>query len=84
MSQAGEEEIVVYSTSWCSDCRRARRVLDDHGARYRWIDVDEDEDAALTVVRLNQGRRTVPTILFPDGSVLIEPSDAELEAKLAG
>jgi len=78
------DRIVVYSTTWCSDCRRAKRVLDRMGASYHWIDVDEDEAAADRVVRLNRGLRVVPTILFPDGTIMTEPSDAELEAKLAG
>ena len=77
------EQIVVYSTEWCADCRRARRVLDRHGARYRWIDVDDDPEAADKVIRINRGLRVVPTILFPDGTILTEPTDAELDAKLA-
>ena len=84
MDTADRDEIVVYSTTWCADCRRAKRVLDRHGARYRWIDVDEDEEAAAKVIRINHGLRVVPTILFPDGTILTEPSDEELEAKLAG
>ena len=78
------EEITVYATSWCGDCHRARKVLDRHRAGYRWIDIEQDPDAAAEVIRINHGMRTVPTILFPDGSVLIEPSDGELESKLAG
>ena len=78
------EPITVYATTWCGDCHRAKRVLDRNDARYRWIDVDRDEEAAGEVLRINRGMRSVPTILFPDGSVLVEPSDAELEAKLAG
>jgi mycoredoxin len=78
------EEIVVYGAPWCGDCRRAQRVLDRHGAAYRYIDVDQDPEAAREVVRINRGRRTIPTILFPDGSILIEPTDPELAAKLAG
>ena len=81
---ADPNEIVVYSTEWCGDCRRAKRVLDRHGAKYRWIDVDFDEAAAEKVIRINRGLRVVPTILFPDGTILTEPSDAELAAKLAG
>ena len=69
------DEIVVYSTTWCGDCRRARRVLDRHGANYRWIDVDTDHEAAERVIRINNGMRVVPTILFPDGTVMTEPSD---------
>ena len=75
-------EIIVYSTSWCGDCRRAKRVLDHHGAHYRWIDIDKSPGAAEQVVRINRGYRSVPTILFPDGSVMVEPSDRELAAKL--
>jgi len=78
------DEIVVYSTTWCADCRRAKRVLDRHGARYRWVDVDEDHAAAERIIHINNGMRVVPTILFPDGTVMTEPSDAELSAKLAG
>ena len=59
--------ILVYSTTWCADCRRAKRVLDRHGVDYRWIDVDADHDAAERVIRINNGLRVVPTILFPDG-----------------
>jgi len=78
------EEITVYATTWCGDCHRARRVLDRHRATYRWIDIERDPAATAEVIRINNGLRTVPTILFPDGSVLVEPSDRELEAKLAG
>jgi mycoredoxin len=77
-------QIVVYSTTTCSDCRRARRVLDRHGANYRWIDIDRDEAAADRVVRINRGLRVVPTILFADGTIMTEPSDEELTAKLVG
>lgn len=78
------DEIVVYAAPWCGDCRRAQRVLDRHGARYRYIDIDQDPAAALEVVRINHGLRTIPTILFPDGSILVEPSEPELAAKLDG
>jgi mycoredoxin len=81
--QTSMEHITVYATSWCGDCHRAKRVLDRLGARYRWIDVDQDLEAAAEVIRINGGYRSVPTIVFPDGSILVEPTDGELEAKLA-
>jgi mycoredoxin len=84
MSDMSNEPITVYATTWCGDCHRAKRVLDRHRVAYRWIDVDEDDGAAAEVIRLNRGYRSVPTIVFPDGSILTEPSDPELEAKLAG
>jgi mycoredoxin len=76
-------EITVYSTAWCGDCRMAKAVLDRHGASYRWIDIDRHPDAVEVVLRLNGGYRTVPTIVFPDGRVLVEPSRRELEQALA-
>jgi mycoredoxin len=82
-SEGTMEPITVYGTTWCGDCHRARQVLDRVGARYRWIDVEEDPRAEAEAIRLNHGNRRVPTIVFPDGSVLIEPSAGELEAKLA-
>ena len=75
-------DITVYGAMWCGDCRRAKRVLDRHGAAYRWIDVEQDPDAADRVREINRGLRVIPTILFPDGTILVEPSDEELTAKL--
>jgi len=85
MSTTNEQhqEIRMYSTSWCGDCRRARKVFAALNVPYTDINIEQDESAADTVVRLNNGSRSVPTIVFPDGSVLVEPSNAELEKKLA-
>jgi mycoredoxin len=77
------DRIVMYSTSWCGDCRRAKRVFEARGLAYTEISITEDMAAAAVVMRLNGGMRSVPTILFPDGSILVEPSAAALEAKLA-
>ncbi|MEZ0397369.1 MAG: glutaredoxin domain-containing protein [Anaerolineales bacterium] len=72
----------MYGTRWCGDCRRARAFLDRHGIAYRWIDIDQDAEAAARVERLNNGFRSVPTLVWPDGSMLVEPSNAQLAAKL--
>lgn len=82
MSEA--PEIIVYGTNWCPDCRRAQRVLDLNQARYRYINIEQDEAAAEQVIVLNNGHRSVPTIVFPDGSILVEPSNRELQQKLVG
>lgn len=74
--------IVVYGTTWCPDCMRAKWVLDRHQARYEWIDIARDPQAAAYVQKVNGGMRRVPTIIFPDGSMLVEPSNAELASKL--
>jgi glutaredoxin len=75
-------KIVVYGTSWCSDCFRARRFLDDHKIIYQWINIDKDKTGEQTVLKINDGKRNVPTIIFGDGIILIEPSNAELALKL--
>ncbi len=75
--------IKMYSTTWCGDCRMAKHVLDSRQIDYQVIDIDDDPQAAELVQRLNGGFRTVPTILFPDGRILVEPSRHELEAALA-
>src|SRR5262249_44719487 len=77
------QRILMYSTTWCGDCRRAKRVFAALGVDCTEINVEENEAAAALVMQLNDGMRSVPTILFPDGSMLVEPSSAELEAKLA-
>ena len=74
--------IVMYSTTWCSDCRRAKKVFAAMNVSYTEIDIEANEDAAELVMKLNDGARSVPTILFPDGTKLVEPSNAVLEAKL--
>jgi glutaredoxin-like protein len=75
-------EITVYGTSWCGSSRRARLLFDHHQIPYRWVDIDTDEKAAHYVESLNNGNRSVPTIVWPDGSVLVEPSNEALAKKL--
>jgi len=77
-----EGVIVFYATSWCPDCRRSQRLLDSHGIPYRWVDVDKDAAARVFVEETNRGFRSVPTIVFPDGTILVEPSNRELAKKL--
>ncbi len=75
--------IVMYGTTWCFDSRRARRIFDELEIPYQWIDIDKDETARSYVEEVNHGFRSVPTIIFPDGSMLVEPSNEVLREKLA-
>ena len=75
--------IIVYGTKWCWDCTRARRFFDRNDIDYEWINIDEDPLAEQFVLEVNHGMRSVPTILFPDGSILVEPSKAQLEKKMS-
>jgi len=79
-----DSEIIMYGTKWCPDCIRAKKVFEQHGTPYKWIDIEEDREAVAIVLDINKGHRIVPTILFPDGAVLIEPSTPVLKAKLSG
>ena len=75
-------KIIVYGTNWCFASRRARTVLDNGNIPYVWIDIDADMEARKYVESVNRGYRSVPTIVFPDGSILVEPSDIDLCHKL--
>ncbi len=75
--------IVMYSTSWCPDCKRAKKFLDKNNVPYIDVDVDDDEQGKAFVMEVNNGARVVPTIIFPDGGVLVEPSTQQLREKLS-
>jgi len=74
--------ITIYGTSWCGGSRRARELFDRNNLSYTWIDIDLDDKAARYVESVNRGFRSVPTIVWPDGSMLVEPSDAQIAKKL--
>jgi mycoredoxin len=56
--------------------------LDERQIPYQWVDIDQDPQAAAYVEEINKGYRSVPTIIFSDGSILVEPAQSELERKL--
>ena len=76
------DQIVVYGTTWCPDCQRAKQFLGEQRIHYVWVDIEADLQAADYVEQVNEGKRIVPTIVFPDGDILTEPSNAELAKKL--
>lgn len=73
--------IVMYSTTWCGDCKRSKHFLDSHKVEYQEINIEEDEKAMNYVKKINNGMNSVPTIVFSDGSILVEPTNHELEQK---
>ena len=75
-------EITMYGAEWCGDCRRSKRFLDSNSVSYNYIDVEADASASEKVIEINGGMRSIPVIVFPDGSHLTEPSDNDLKAKL--
>lgn len=75
-------KITMYSADWCGDCRRSKRLLDGLKVDYLLIDVEADPSAADKVIEINGGLRSIPVIVFEDGSHLTEPSDNDLKQKL--
>ena len=82
MTEQRWPSILVYSTADCGDCRRSEALLNRFSVPYTEIRLEENPEATREVIRLNNGRRTVPTIVIGDGVVLAEPSDPELAAAL--
>ena len=77
-----DDVIKVYGASWCPDCRRAKRFLGDQRISFEWHDIEVDPDGVRTVQERNDGNNIIPTIVFPDGSHLSEPSNEELAEKI--
>jgi thioredoxin reductase (NADPH) len=77
-----EPNITVYGAHWCPDCRRSKQFLGEHQIPYKWVDIEQDKAGEQYVLQKNDGKRIIPTIEFADGSILVEPSNAELAVKL--
>jgi len=75
-------EIKVYGASWCPDCRRAKRFLGDQRVPFEWHDIEQDPDGVKIVQERNNGNNVIPTIIFPDGSYLAEPTNEQLAEKI--
>ena len=71
--------LTMYSTSWCGYCHRLKSQLDREGIGYQVIDIERDEDSATFVMSVNGGNQTVPTVRFPDGSTLTNPSIVQVK-----
>ncbi len=80
--QHASPTIRMYGANWCGDCRRAKAFFGEQRIHYDYIDLEQTPDAIHEVERINNGMRSIPTIIFPDGSILVEPSNAELADKL--
>lgn len=75
--------LTMYSTSWCGYCRRLKAQLDREGIGYTEVDIEQDPAAAEYVMSVNGGNQTVPTVLFPDGTAMTNPSIVDVRERLA-
>jgi mycoredoxin len=76
--------LLVYSSSWCPDCRRAKRVLEEAGALFEEVDVDQDGQAEAMILERSGGRRVVPTLRFDDRVWAFNPDPPLLRRLLNG
>src|SRR5450755_3792747 len=79
---ASQNNIKLYGTNWCSDCKRSKKFLGEQRVRYEFINIEEDQEGQAFVQKVQNGGLSIPTIVFDDGSVLVEPSNADLATKL--
>lgn len=85
VNQTREETPVVtmYSTQWCTYCRRLKSQMDREGIEYQVVDIEDDPEAAEYVMSVNGGNQTVPTVTFEDGSAMTNPTIVQVREKLA-
>lgn len=76
-------ELTMYTTQWCAFCRRLKSQLARHGIEMTEVDIERDPDAADYVMSVNGGNQTVPTVVFPDGSVMVNPSVGQVKDRMA-
>ena len=75
--------ITIYGADWCGDCRRAKQWFERNEVTYVWVDLVKNPEEISVVIEYNGGRKNIPVVVFPDGSHLTEPTDADLAGKLA-
>ena len=75
--------VTMYTTPWCGFCKRLKAQLGRAGVEVNEVDIEKDATAAEFVMSVNGGNQTVPTMLFSDGATMVNPSAAQVQAKLA-
>jgi len=76
------QPLTMYTTPWCGYCKRLKRQLAADDIEIAEVDIEQDHEAAEFVMSVNRGFQTVPTVVFPDGSALTNPSVATVKARL--
>lgn len=75
-------DFTLYSTPWCGYCHRLKSQLQREGISFEEVDIEQVPEAAAIVEKANNGNQTVPTLVFPDGTALTNPSVAQVKAQL--
>ncbi len=83
MTSTPTAPVTMYTTSWCGYCVRLKRLMQREGIEFAEVNIEVDAQAAEIVMAANGGNRTVPTLVFADGSALTNPSIDQVKAQLA-
>ena len=76
-------QLIMYTTPWCGFCRNLKKQLARDGIEMTEVDIEQDLAAAELVMSVNGGNQTVPTVVLPDGTTLVNPSAAQVRERLA-
>jgi mycoredoxin len=79
---AATAAVTMYTTTWCGYCVRLKKLMQREGIQFAEVDIERDDSAADVVMQANGGNRTVPTVVFPDGSALTNPTIDDVKAQL--
>ena len=74
--------VTMYTTDWCGYCVRLKKLMQRDGIAFAEVNIEHDAQAAELVMRANGGNRTVPTLLFADGTAMTNPSIDQVKAQL--
>ena len=83
MSSTPAAAVTMYTTTWCGYCVRLKKLMQREGIEFAEVDIERDAQAADVVMQANGGNRTVPTLVFADGTALTNPSIDQVKAQLA-
>ncbi len=76
------QKIIFYGAPWCPDCRMSKQFFDQNQIEYEYINIEENPEMAKVIEKINNGLRSIPTIIFPNGEILVEPDNNELKETL--
>ena len=71
------EAITMYSAGWCPDCWRTKKFLKERGVTFREVNIEEDDEAEELVLRVNHGKRKIPTLQVGERYFACSPFSAQ-------
>ncbi len=74
--------IKFYGATWCGDCIRARKFLDDNKIKYEYINIQENPEAIPIIEKINNGLHSIPVLIFDNGQILVEPTNEQIKSIL--